>query len=66
LSHKILESYKNANVVYAANVFCHIPEINDLAEACSNLLKDNGYLIFEDPYLGDVIEKVSYDQIYFC
>ncbi len=64
LSHKILESYKNANVVYAANVFCHIPEINDLAEACSNLLKDNGYLIFEDPYLGDVIEKVSYDQIY--
>mgnify|MGYP001196592864 CR=1 FL=1 len=64
LSAKIVESHKNANVIYAANVFCHIPEINDLAEACSNLLKDNGYLIFEDPYLGDVIEKASYDQVY--
>ena len=28
------------------------------------LLKDDGVFIFEDPYLGDMIEKTSYDQIY--
>ena len=63
-AHKISNSHGYANVVYAANVFCHIPDINDLVRACSNLLKEGGYLIFEDPYLADVLEKVSYDQIY--
>jgi methylation protein EvaC len=28
------------------------------------LLKPTGVVMFEDPYLGDVIEKTSYDQIY--
>jgi len=28
------------------------------------LLKDNGILFFEDPYLLDIIEKTSFDQIY--
>jgi methylation protein EvaC len=27
-------------------------------------LKPDGVLIFEDPYLGDVVAKTSYDQIY--
>ncbi|MDA9785595.1 class I SAM-dependent methyltransferase [Gammaproteobacteria bacterium] len=64
LAQEVLQSKGPANIVYAANVFCHIPDINDLAESCSILLKDNGYLVFEDPYLGDVLQKVSYDQIY--
>jgi methylation protein EvaC len=64
LAKEVLKSKGAANIVYAANVFCHIPDINDLAESCSILLKDNGYLVFEDPYLGDVLQKVSYDQIY--
>jgi methylation protein EvaC len=28
------------------------------------LLKPKGVLIFEEPYLGDIIQKTSYDQIY--
>jgi methylation protein EvaC len=28
------------------------------------LLKPNGVIILEDPYLGDIVEKTSYDQIY--
>jgi methylation protein EvaC len=28
------------------------------------LLKPKGVLVFEDPYLGDIVEKTSYDQIY--
>ena len=64
LSEEIKKEHAPANIIYAANVFCHIPDINDLAKACSNLLNDNGILIFEDPYLGDVLEKTSFDQIY--
>ena len=28
------------------------------------LLKENGVFIFEDPYLGEIIKKTSFDQIY--
>ena len=48
----------------AANVMCHIPTINDVIEGIKLLLKPSGVVIFEDPYLGDVIKKNSYDQIY--
>jgi len=35
-----------------------------VAESISKILNKNGYLIFEDPYLLDMLKKVSYDQIY--
>ena len=28
------------------------------------MLKDDGVFIFEDPYLGDIVKKTSFDQIY--
>jgi methylation protein EvaC len=64
VSSDILTNYGKADVFLAANVMCHIPHIKDVALAISLLLKKTGVLIFEDPYLGDVIEKTSYDQIY--
>jgi methylation protein EvaC len=53
-----------ADIIYAANAFCHIPNINNVLKGIDIILKDNSFLIFEDPYLGDVLEKISYDQIY--
>ena len=57
LSKEILNSYGNADLIYSANVMCHLPNINDVGKGISNLLNDRGLLIFEDPYIGDVIEK---------
>jgi methylation protein EvaC len=53
-----------ADAILAANVMCHIPDLNGVARGAAALLKPSGVLIFEDPYLGDVLEKTSYDQIY--
>jgi SAM-dependent methyltransferase len=53
-----------AAIVYAANVMCHIPDIRAVAAGIAALLDDDGLLVFEDPYLGDVIRLGSYDQIY--
>ncbi len=64
LARTIIEEHGQADVVSAANVMCHIPDIHELAQGIALLLKDNGVLIFEDPYLGDVIRLTSYDQIY--
>lgn len=64
LARQIVEKYGQADAFLAANVMCHIPYIHSIVEGIKILLKPNGIVIFEDPYLGDVIEKTSYDQIY--
>lgn len=64
LAEKIIEEYGHANAVVAANVMCHIPHLDSVGAGISKLLKHDGVLIFEDPYLGDMISKTSYDQIY--
>ncbi len=53
-----------ADAVLGANVICHIPDLHGLIKGVNVLLKDNGVFIFEEPYLADIIEKTSYDQIY--
>jgi methylation protein EvaC len=59
-----LKLSKKFDVIYSANVLCHISNIKDAIQGISILLKKNGVFIFEDPYLGDMIKKTSYDQIY--
>lgn len=60
----VVLKYGKADVIQGANVMCHIPYIHSIFEGVECLLKREGVLIFEDPYLGDIIEKTSYDQIY--
>tara|TARA_B110000503_G_C7127929_1_gene405519 strand:- start:461 stop:1621 length:1161 start_codon:yes stop_codon:yes gene_type:complete len=64
VASNIVEKYRNADAILAANVMCHIPDLNEIGKASRILLKEDGVLIFEDPYLGDMVKKVSYDQIY--
>lgn len=64
LAKRLVEKHGHADAVLSANVMCHIPNINSIAEGIAHLLKSDGVLIFEDPYLGDVISKTSYDQFY--
>ena len=52
------------DVIIASNCICHIPDLNNLIESIDILLSKNGTFIFEEPYLGSMFEKTSYDQIY--
>jgi len=63
-AEKIRDEHGKADAILAANVMCHIPDLHSVGRGVDLLLKPGGVLIFEDPYLGDVIEKTSYDQIY--
>jgi methylation protein EvaC len=63
-ANKILNSHGKVDIITASNVMCHIPDLNDIIKGIDLLLNKKGVLIFEDPYLGDMITKVSYDQIY--
>ena len=64
LARRIVAEHGQADAFLAANVMCHIPYIHSIAEGIAILLKPGGVVMFEDPYLGDIIEKTSYDQIY--
>ena len=64
LAKKIISENGKADAFIAANVMCHIPYINSIVEGIKELLKDDGVVMFEDPYLGNVVEKTTYDQIY--
>ena len=64
LAEKIVSENGQADVFLAANVMCHIPDMLEVVKGIRTLLKPNGVVMFEDPYLGDVLEKISYDQIY--
>ncbi|WP_164414845.1 class I SAM-dependent methyltransferase [Streptomyces salinarius] len=53
-----------ADVIYAANTLCHIPYMQSILAGVRALLKPTGVFVFEDPYLGDIVERSSFDQIY--
>jgi methylation protein EvaC len=50
--------------IVGSNVFCHIPNQVGLIKTIDKLLAHNGSLIFEEPYLGAMYKKISYDQLY--
>lgn len=64
LAEEIVRDHGQADAFLGANVMCHIPYLHSVLEGIDVLLKRDGIVMFEDPYLGDVIEKTSYDQIY--
>jgi len=64
LAREIVAEHGQADAFLGANVMCHIPYLHSVAEGIRLLLKPGGVLVYEDPYLGDIVEKTSYDQIY--
>ncbi len=60
-----LKDFKtNTDLICGANVVCHIPDLINLFNTVDKLLSKDGVFVFEEPYLGSVYEKNSYDQIY--
>ena len=63
-----IENLKNflnkTDVICAANVIAHIPDLKNLIQTVEKLLSVKGVFIFEEPYLGSMFSKTSYDQIY--
>jgi methylation protein EvaC len=61
---EVLEAHGRADVVFSANTFSHIPYVDSVLAGIRALLAPNGVFVFEDPYLGDIVAKSSFDQIY--
>ena len=61
---QLKKNYNNFDLIVGSNVFCHIPDQVGLMKTIDKLLSKNGTIILEEPYLGSMYKKVSYDQIY--
>jgi methylation protein EvaC len=64
LAKDLAKRHGKADYIFAANVICHIPDMIDFAKGISEFLAADGKFIFEEPYVGSMLEKTSYDQIY--
>ncbi|MDI9571156.1 MAG: class I SAM-dependent methyltransferase [Pseudomonadota bacterium] len=64
LAREIVAEHGQADAFLGANVMCHIPYLHSVLEGIEILLKPSGHVLFEDPYLADIIAKTAYDQIY--
>jgi methylation protein EvaC len=58
------EEHGPADLIFAANVVSHIQDLHGLVRAVAVLLRDDGALVLEEPYLGDIVARTSYDQFY--
>ena len=61
---KVLQKYGEARVIVANNVFAHIDDLHSVMEGINTLLSQNGVFIFETHWVGNLIDKGGYDQIY--
>lgn len=61
----IMNKYNQADIITATNVFAHVDNVREFISCAKILLKPNGVLILEFPYLIDFIEGFEFDTIYF-
>jgi SAM-dependent methyltransferase len=65
LSNKVLQSHGRADLITATNVFAHVDNVKEFIQSAKLLLKEDGILVLEFPYLVDFIENYEFDTIYF-
>jgi SAM-dependent methyltransferase len=64
LATKLRNEGKSADVVLANNVLAHVPDLNGFVEGIFTILKEDGVVVIEAPYLIDLVEKYEFDTIY--
>jgi SAM-dependent methyltransferase len=64
VAEEIVREWGNADVITAAGVFYHIPDLDDVVEGVRVLLSDDGVFVVQANYLLDMLEKNSFDNIY--
>ncbi|RFU39006.1 class I SAM-dependent methyltransferase [Actinomadura logoneensis] len=52
-----------ADLVYSANTVSHVPDLASVFAGADLLLARDGRMVFEDPYLGDILARTAFDQI---
>lgn len=65
VANKAVKEYGQADLITATNVFAHVDNVKDFILSAKIVLKSDGVLVLEFPYLIDFIEGMEYDTSYF-
>lgn len=60
----IVKEYSKAHIVTLTNVFAHMGDLGEVMRGISALLAKDGFLIIENHYLLDILERNQFDSIY--
>ncbi|APB33172.1 C-methyltransferase [Gloeomargarita lithophora Alchichica-D10] len=64
LAKKLTMAGNHADLIVANNVLAHVPDINDFVGGITILLKPEGVVTFEFPYLLNLMNNRQFDTIY--
>jgi methylation protein EvaC len=64
ISKEIIKKYGKADAIFSSNTLAHIENMHDIFKGIKLLLKQDGILLFEVHYLGNVLQEIQYDMIY--
>lgn len=64
LATELAEQGTHADVIHANNVLAHVADLNGIVSGFEKLLKPNGMVVVEAPYLKDLIDHIEFDTIY--
>ena len=61
---RVFKEHGPADIILGNNVFAHAPDINDFIGGMAALLKSDGRIALEFPYLGNFIDHIEFDTVY--
>jgi len=64
LAKQISKQYGKADVICSFNVLAHIEDMHDVVKGIKVFLKNDGMVLFETHYLGNLLNEIQYDMIY--
>ena len=64
LAFDIVQGFGKADLIVGNNVLAHVPEINNFLLAVADCLKAEGAVVFEFPYVRELLDEVEFDTIY--
>lgn len=63
-AQNVRASHGPAKAVIGNNVLAHVDDTQDFLAGARDLLTDDGLLIVEVPYVGELLERFEYDTVY--
>lgn len=64
LAEQLVGDGTRADIIHGNNVLAHVADTNGFVDGIATLLKDDGVVVIEAPYVKDLIDHCEFDTIY--
>lgn len=64
LATRLAAEGRKADVIHANNVLAHVADLNGVVAGFAKLIKPEGRVVVEAPYVGEMINQTEFDTVY--